>query len=175
MQTSSQMTNVRPPRGETPISRLEVTEMGPEIVPPPRLWSRLWQFGRRHDHLIKYFIIGSTASAIDVGLFLVLFNLVDTSALFAHSISVPTSVVFSFTINAVHNFRTTDHIPIRFASFVAVAAVGYLIGAAVIIIGHDAFGLSGNIAKILSLPLVFAVQYLLNSRISFRKTREQDD
>ncbi|MCG8440440.1 MAG: GtrA family protein [Caulobacterales bacterium] len=134
------------------------------------LTARLLDLYKRHQTLVKYFLIGGTASAIDVILFLVLFNLVGTSALAAHSISVPTSVIFSFTVNARHNFYTTDHIPLRLASFVIVAVIGYLVGLGVIA-AAAAFGLGENAGKILSLPLVFVVQYVLNSRITFYKSR----
>jgi putative flippase GtrA len=122
----------------------------------------------RHHHLVKYLLIGGTASAIDVVLFLILFNLVGTSALVAHSISVPTSVLFSFFVNARHNFRTSDHMALRLLSFATVCLIGYLAGYAVIAAAAGA-GLGENVGKILSLPVVFLIQYLLNSRITFRR------
>lgn len=124
---------------------------------------------QRHHHLIKYTLIGATASAIDVVLFLFLFNWVGTSALAAHSVSVPTAVLFSFTVNARHNFRTTDRTMLRFLSFVAVCTIGYITGYLIIEAGV-ALGLGANIGKIMSLPVVFVVQYFLNSRVTFRKS-----
>lgn len=126
---------------------------------------------RAHETLVKYFVIGSVASAIDVVLFLVLYNVAGTSALFAHSISVPTSVLFSFFVNTRHNFKTTDYVALRLISFIVVCAIGYVTGYA-IIHGAQVAGLDANIGKILSLPVVFVLQYLLNSRITFRKTQK---
>lgn len=120
-----------------------------------------------HQQLIKYLLIGVSASAIDVILFLVLFNLVGTSTLVAHSVSVPTAVLFSFVVNARHNFKTTDHMALRLFSFVVVCTVGYAAGYAVIVAVANV-GLSENIGKIVSLPVVFVIQYILNSRITFR-------
>jgi len=120
-----------------------------------------------HQRLIKYFLIGVTASAIDVCLFLILFNLVGTSAIVAHSISVPVSVLFSFFTNARHNFKTTDHTALRLLSFAVVCTIGYAAGYAVIA-AVAASGASENIGKIASLPVVFVIQYVLNSRITFR-------
>ena len=131
--------------------------------------ARVRLLARRFEHLVKYLVIGATAAAIDLGLFLILHNAAGFAPLEAHSVSVPVAVVFSFTCNARHNFRTTDRIALRFASFITVAFVGYLVGTAVIQVVHGGLGFSANIAKALSLPLVFAVQYLLNSRVSFRK------
>lgn len=126
---------------------------------------------RKHQILIRYFLIGGTASAIDLILFFVLFNLVGTSELLAHSISVPTAVVFSFVLNARHNFKTTDHTALRFFSFVTVCVIGYLAGYGVILLVAGGFTdpiLGANLGKIVSLPVVFILQYILNSRVTFR-------
>lgn len=120
-------------------------------------------------HFLKYLLIGGVACAIDIGLFLVLHNLAGLAPLAAHSISVPLSVLFSFSCNAALNFRTTDYLALRFVSFAAVAFVGYLTGA-LVLESRGLLGIDANLAKALSLPLVFIVQYLLNSQISFRKT-----
>jgi dolichol-phosphate mannosyltransferase len=125
------------------------------------------------DHLVKYFLIGVTASAIDVGLFMVLFNLAHATPLMAHSISVPTSVLFSFTVNSRHNFRTTDHLVLRLISFAVVATIGYAVGYGVIELCRS-IGLGANVGKILSLPAVFVLQYVLNSRVTFYKTSAPD-
>jgi dolichol-phosphate mannosyltransferase len=129
----------------------------------------------RHQHLIKYLLIGGTASAIDVILFMLIYNLGHTSELVAHSISVPVSVIFSFVVNARHNFKTVDHVPLRLLSFVAVCTIGYLSGFGVIELCRQQ-GLDANLGKIISLPVVFAIQYVLNSRITFHKpNRAQTD
>lgn len=121
----------------------------------------------RHQNLVKYFLIGATASAIDVALFMILHMGFGTTPLFAHSISVPTAVLFSFVVNARHNFRVRDHLVLRLVSFVAVCIVGYLAGYGVIVAAVWA-GTSATIGKFLSLPVVFVVQYILNSKITFR-------
>lgn len=123
-------------------------------------------------HFLKYLLIGVLACSIDIGLFLILHNVSGFAPLMAHSISVPLSVLFSFSCNAALNFRTTDYLALRFVSFVVVAFVGYMTGAAVLG-ARDLLGIDANLAKILSLPLVFVVQYLLNSQISFRKTASE--
>jgi dolichol-phosphate mannosyltransferase len=132
--------------------------------------SRLYQFRFPWlaGHFVKYFIIGVTASSIDVGLFMVLYNVAHTTPLMAHSISVPTSVLFSFTVNARHNFHTADHIVLRLISFAVVAAIGYAVGYGMIELCRSV-GLGANVGKLLSLPVVFVLQYLLNSRVTFHK------
>jgi putative flippase GtrA len=125
----------------------------------------------RHRHLLKYLLIGGAASALDVLLFMLFYNIVGTPALVAHSISVPSAVLFSFIVNARHNFRTSDHMALRLLSFVVVCTIGYLSGFGVIELARQQ-GLDANIGKIISLPVVFALQYVLNSRITFYKRRQ---
>jgi putative flippase GtrA len=141
---------------------------------PTGLTARALTIYRQNEQLLKYFFIGATASAIDVMLFFILFNLVGTSELLAHSISVPTAVVFSFLVNARHNFKTNDHAFARFICFSIVCVIGYLAGYAVIVTVREMFEdpqLGANIGKVFSLPVVFIIQYLLNSRITFRKAK----
>lgn len=138
------------------------------------LVERVMAIYRQNEQLLKYFFIGATASAIDVILFFILFNLVGTSEFLAHSISVPTAVVFSFVVNARHNFKTNDYALLRFISFCIVCIIGYAAGYAVIVAVREMFEdpqLGANIGKVCSLPVVFIIQYLLNSRITFRKAK----
>lgn len=124
--------------------------------------------GAGHSHLLRYLLIGGAASAIDVALFGILYNLVGTTPLVAHSVAVPSSVLFSFLVNARHNFRTSDHMALRLFSFVIVCSIGYLAGFGVIAL-VERMGWGANLGKIASLPVVFIIQFVLNSRITFRK------
>ncbi len=119
-----------------------------------------------------YALIGGVASAIDVGLFVLLYELAGAPALVAHSISIPVSALYSFGCNAWFNFGTTDRLARRAASFAVVVALGYLLGAAVIAATQALTPFGGTVGKLLSLPLVFAFQFYLNSRISFRETAD---
>lgn len=149
------------------LSRTEPDTAVEPVFTPTGLKAVLSGRYRRHQHLLKYLLIGGAASALDVVLFLILFNLMGTSPLVAHSISVPISVIFSFVTNARHNFHTSDKLALRLFSFAFVCAIGYLAGFAVI--AEVAYlGWGENVGKILSLPVVFVIQYALNSRITFR-------
>ncbi len=104
---------------------------------------------------------------------MVLFNFAHATPLMAHSISVPTSVLFSFTVNSRHNFYTADHILLRLTSFAIVATIGYAAGYGIIELCRSV-GLGANLGKT-PLPVVFALQYLLNSRITFYKKKSALD
>lgn len=123
---------------------------------------------RQHENLIKYGGIGATAVAIDLGVFVVMHEIFDFAPWLAHSVSVGLAVVWSFLLNAFFNFRTTDRLATRFLSFATVSFVGYLVGLVVIWLVVDGFDLGGTLAKVISMPLVFVTQYVLNTRYSFR-------
>ena len=127
----------------------------------------------RNNRLFMYGLIGGVASAIDVGLFILCYEFFGLPALVSHSISIPAAALYSFTFNAWFNFRTTNYLLRRLASFSVIVAMGYLLGALIIwlVEHHSPFG--GTAGKLLSLPFVFFFQYFLNSRISFRGHSEQ--
>ncbi len=115
-----------------------------------------------------YLLIGGVASAIDVGVFVYLYELVGLSAIASHSVSIPLSALFSFSMNAVFNFKKTDMILLRLLSFAIVVFLGYLLGASIIWVIDDVLRLGGTTGKIVSLPFVFFFQYYLNAKVSFR-------
>ncbi len=121
---------------------------------------------------LKYLLIGGAASAIDVLLFMALYNLGSFSEWQAHSVSVPVAVLFSFAINARHNFKTTDFMLLRLLSFSIVCVIGFFVGYGVIA-AAGSFGVNANIGKLASLPVVFVFQYVLNSRITFRRVQQR--
>lgn len=139
---------------------------------PANMATTLLQRARQHEQALKYLLIGAAASAIDVLLFMVLFNLVGLTEWQSHSISVPTSVLFSFLVNARHNFKTHDYMLLRLLSFSIVCLIGFFAGYGVIEAARMA-GIDSNIGKIASLPVVFVIQFVLNSRITFRKAKAQ--
>jgi putative flippase GtrA len=122
----------------------------------------------RHQHLLRYLLIGASASALDVILFVALYNQFGLSELAAQAISVTCAVIFSFVTNARHNFKVSDRMAMRLTSFILVCAFGGALGYGVIL-GAMAVGLDANAGKLLSLPVVFVAQYVLNSRITFRR------
>jgi len=133
---------------------------------------KVQQILQKRGQLVKYVLIGGTASLIDLTLFFVLFNFVHLSELVAHSVSVPTAVIFSFIVNARHNFKTADHTALRFLSFCIVCAIGYAVGYGVIEATQNVLeskSLAANIGKIVSLPIVLVVQFTLNSLVTFRE------
>ena len=118
--------------------------------------------------ILAYLFIGGIAAAIDLGIFVFMYERVGLTAVISHSISVPISAIFSFLCNAFFNFRKTDLLLFRSISFLTVIGLGYLLGLAIIILVGDILQLGGTIGKLVSLPFVFLFQFYSNSKISFR-------
>ncbi|MCG2583616.1 GtrA family protein [Massilia sp. TS11] len=75
----------------------------------------------------------------------------------------------SFALNRVITFNQRDKVGQRLAMFLAVAAVGYAASAALLAVLIGGFGLDARLAKVLSLPMVVALQFTLNRRFSFKQ------
>jgi putative flippase GtrA len=123
---------------------------------------------RRHPRLVTYVLIGATAAVVDLVTFVVLFNAVGLPALIANTLSVALATIESFTLNSVINFKRTDRVALRFASFVSVSLLGLGVGSAIIHLLNGVLGVDGNLAKVASMPVVVMVQFLLNKHVSFR-------
>lgn len=139
------------------------------IVPETLRVEKILGIATRYPQFRNYLLIGASAAAVDLITFLILFNLLDFSAVGANVLSVSIATVESYTLNALYNFKTRDRILFRFSSFAAVAGLGLALGSSLIYLMHDILGMNGNLAKILVMPLVVVTQYLLNKHISFRK------
>lgn len=112
-------------------------------------------------------VIGGLAFGIDVGLFSVLHVALHSAVLTGNIISTSAAVVFSFTANAFITFGVSDRLVRRFAGFVAVAACGFLISSGLLWVFALHLDVPAIAVKVGSVPVVFTVQFLLNSRLTF--------
>lgn len=128
---------------------------------------------------ILYCVIGATCTGIDLGIFSVL---VKTGVLkpllagtkihdyqLANFISYTCGTLCSFFLNAHFNFRMTDRMAQRLASFLIVGFIGYLASAGLLHVLVEHFKFNEYLAKAATLVVVVAIQYNLNKLISFRK------
>jgi len=127
----------------------------------------------QHRNAALYFVIGLSASAIDLVVYLVLFNLVSWAAVVSTVVSVSAATVFGFVMNIIFNFKVYDKLFFRFLSYSSVSGVGLLLSAGFLYFFHNRAGFNGNLVKVASLPFVFLTQYLLNKTISFRKSAKK--
>lgn len=121
-----------------------------------------------HRTLILYFFIGASASLIDLIGFFVFHSTLGIVSTLATTYSVAIATVYAFLLNAHFNFKQTDRILIRLLSYSVVSGIGLLISAGILFVFNVTMGFDGNLIKVLSLPVVFVVQYLLNKRVTFQ-------
>jgi len=132
------------------------------------LIARLKETMASHKNLILYFFIGGSAVLIDVMFFFVFYTLFGTASPLATIYSVLLATVYAFLLNAHFNFKMTDRFWLRFLSYATVSGVGLILSVLMLEVFNVRLGFDGNLIKILSLPLVFVVQYALNKKITFQ-------
>ena len=128
-------------------------------------------FFQKHKQIMLYFFFGCTAASFDLGVYLVLFNAFGVDPVISTIISIAVATVVGFFLNAFINFKVDDRLFLRFLSYAAVSGVGMCISSGMLYVFVTLYGYDGNIVKIVSLPVIFAVQYLLNCATSFRKKK----
>ena len=78
--------------------------------------------------------------------------------------------IVSFCLNRVITFNARDKIAQRFAIFLTVAAIGFTASAVMLWILVDYMDVDEKLAKLLTLPAVVVIQFMLNRRITFGST-----
>lgn len=117
---------------------------------------------------VLYALFGCVAAGSD----LLLFTLLTQAGLLgvrpANAVSVGCGILISFVLNRAFTFDVRDRPILRFASFLAVGVFGLLVSDLTIAALIALAGLWPPLAKLLSIPLVFVLQYNLNRLLSFR-------
>jgi putative flippase GtrA len=87
----------------------------------------------------------------------------------ASFISVSIAIANNFVWNALWNFKRKDHLLRRFLNFYAVGLIGIVLTSFILLFAHDIIGLNAVLSKIIAIPPVVALQFLLNKKLSFGK------
>ncbi len=144
-------------------------------IPVPFLPTGLIEFINRFEKLILYGLIGGVALVIDVGLFWLLDHFTGISVLINNGISIAAAMVYSFLMNAFFNFRTRSGLLKRFISFLLVTSTGFLISSIMLWTMSEILGLDSLLVKNLTIPVVFFVQFTLNSKFTFKTEQNHED
>ena len=128
-------------------------------------------FLRSNRQLILYCIIGGCCIALDFAIFSILAVWVGVDYQLANFAGYSSGTATSFILNARLNFKTSDRIVLRFLSFCAVGGLGLLTSASILWIGVDRLELNKCLAKTVTLPLIFLLQYNLNRLLSSRRLK----
>ncbi|MHC3468204.1 GtrA family protein [Streptomyces sp. 7R007] len=117
--------------------------------------------------LVRYTLIGGSGVAIDMVVFLLLHNVAGMDEQVANWISTTLGIANNFVLNALFTFERRDRIVVRFLRFYAVGLTGIGLTDLLFLAFTDGLGIDANLVKAGSLPLVLALQFVLNRKWSF--------
>ncbi|MEV6110586.1 GtrA family protein [Streptomyces sp. NPDC051940] len=117
--------------------------------------------------LVGYTLVGGSGVLLDLVAFLLLFNGLGLHEQLANGVSTTLGITNNFVLNALFTFGKRDRLLVRFLRFYAVGLVGIALTFGLLWLAAGRFGVDPNLVKAGSLPLVLAVQFVLNRKWSF--------
>ncbi|MGW0419802.1 GtrA family protein [Streptomyces sp. NPDC003015] len=117
--------------------------------------------------LLRYTLIGGCGVTLDLVVFLLLHNLAGMNEQFANALSTTLAIAGNFALNARFTFERRDRLVVRFLRFYAVGLTGIALTNLLFLAFTDGLGIDANLVKAGSLPLVLALQFVLNRKWSF--------
>ncbi|MFJ6391642.1 GtrA family protein [Streptomyces sp. NPDC091972] len=139
---------------------MTVDTTAPEATPAP---------ARRplSHQLVSYTLIGGSGVALDLVVFLLLHNTAGMDEQFANALSTTLGIANNFVLNARFTFERRDRLVVRFLRFYAVGLTGIVLTNLLFLAFTDGLGIDADLIKAASLPLVLALQFVLNRKWSF--------
>ncbi|WP_329137278.1 GtrA family protein [Streptomyces sp. NBC_00670] len=117
--------------------------------------------------LVRYTLIGGSGVALDMIVFLLLHNTAGLDEQWANVLSTTLGIANNFVLNALFTFERRDRLVVRFLRFYAVGLTGIALTYLLFLVFTNALGIDANLVKAGSLPLVLALQFVLNRKWSF--------
>ena len=114
-----------------------------------------------------YVVCGVTAVALDFAIYSVLLSF-GVWYQGANAVGYVFGTLLSFALNRVITFKVLDAPGKRLALFLGVASVGYLSSVLSLWLMIEQLEIEPIAAKLVSIAIVVAIQYTLNSRLTFR-------
>lgn len=125
----------------------------------------------RHQQFIKYAFFGGMGVLSDITLYTLLIIL-GINYQIANAVGYLTGTLLSFILNRHYTFDARDYVLKRLITFLSVAFVGYFCSVLLLYAFVQLAGIHAILAKILTLGLVFIIQFTLNKRITFKKSNQ---
>lgn len=127
-----------------------------------------WRGSRQ---LILYGMIGCSGAGLDFVVFWLLTGRAGVHYQLANLVSVTFGITNNFFLNAFFNFRTTDRMLSRSLCFFGVGMFGWLMSATLLWAFVERCRMSDPVAKLATIFLVTAVQFVLNKTVTFRRRK----
>ena len=119
-----------------------------------------------NKRFIKYSAIGVSGVTLDVLTYSLLVG-AGVPPVIATIFSTSLGIANNFLLNILFNFKKRDRILVRFIKFYGVGLVGIFITTVLIYLLHNILGVTPLISKLITIPPVVIVQFLLNKNVSF--------
>lgn len=133
---------------------------------------KTFKISKKYFHKYKNFIIyvgiGLMGLLVDLGIFFVLYNILQVDPIIANIVSSITAMSHNFILNSLFNFKKKDRLYIRLISFLIVGGLGLILSSFILSILIGPFGLNVNLAKLVALFIVVCLQYNFNKRLTFK-------
>ncbi len=122
----------------------------------------------KNARLIRYGMIGGVSSSIDFIIYTILVT-AHLNVLVANVIGVNIGILTSFVLNRQYNFKVKDRVKQRFISFYTIGLIGLGISSAFLYLFVDLWDMNKVYSKVITIILVAIIQFILNSRVTFKK------
>ncbi|WP_245727184.1 GtrA family protein [Streptomyces longwoodensis] len=125
--------------------------------------------GRARDvrQLITYALVGGSGVLLDLGAFLLLYDVAGWHEQLANVLSTSIGITNNFVLNALFTFRRRDRLLVRYLRFYAVGLTGIALTFVLLAVFSRGLGIDPNLVKAGSLPVVLLFQFALNRKWSF--------
>ena len=127
------------------------------------------------EKFFKYAIIGLSGVTIDFIIYALLVKFAHFSPVIASIVSVSIAILNNFLWNALLNFKKKDRILRRFIKFYLTGCTGLVLTVIIVFVLHNLIGLGPMLAKIISIPPVVALQFILNKKFTFKDKSSLED
>ncbi|MEV6183059.1 GtrA family protein [Streptomyces sp. NPDC052016] len=117
--------------------------------------------------LISYALVGGSGVLLDLGAFLLLYNVAGLHEQVANVLSTSLGITNNFVLNALFTFGKRDRLLLRYLRFYAVGLTGIALTFVLLAVFSRGLGIDPNLVKAGSLPLVLVFQFVLNRKWSF--------
>ena len=130
---------------------------------------------KRFRHLILYGVIGSCSALLDFLIFTLLTEVFGVYYLVANCFSVTCGMTNSFILNRKYNFKVEDKTVKRAIIFFLVGLCGLAVNSALLFVFINCARFEKPLAKICAIVIEVALQFIVNSLVTFRKTEGTDE
>jgi len=119
-------------------------------------------------NLILYIVIGGTGASLDFLIFSSLSLFFEHKLyILYHLLAYIAGTTISFILNAKYNFKKSDNLNRRLKNFYLIATIGLAFSTISLVFFISVLEINQIISKLLSLFIVFLIQFNLNKKITF--------